>query len=60
MLCGILGDDLKPALSAVVRKVQEFICPPEDGETTPSANGYGMAPVGAAVTEWGGDVSKRD
>jgi uncharacterized phage protein gp47/JayE len=50
VLCGILGDDLKPALSAVVRKVQEFICPPEDGETTPSANGYGMAPVGAAVT----------
>lgn len=50
VLCSILGDDLKPALPAVVRQVQEIICPAEEEDTAPSANGYGMAPVGAAVT----------
>lgn len=50
VLCSILGTDLKPALPALVEQVQNFICPPEDGESTPSANGYGMAPIGAAVT----------
>lgn len=50
VLCSILGDDLKPALPATVEVVQNAICPPEDGGSTPSANGYGMAPIGAAVT----------
>lgn len=50
VLCSILGDDLKPALPATVKEVQNYICPPEDGETSPSPNGYGMAPIGAAVT----------
>lgn len=50
VLCSILGDDLKPALPSTVQEVQNYICPPEDGETSPSPNGYGMAPVGAAVT----------
>lgn len=50
VLCSILGDDLKPALPATVQEVQNYICPPEDGETSPSPNGYGMAPIGAAVT----------
>lgn len=50
VLCSILDDQYKPALPALVKQVQEVICPPEDGETQPSANGYGMAPIGAAVT----------
>lgn len=50
VLCSILGDDLKPALPAVVENVQRLICPPEDGDLGPSANGYGTAPIGAAVT----------
>lgn len=50
VLCSILGADLKPALPAVVNEVQEIICPSEDGGNTPSPDGYGMAPIGAAVT----------
>lgn len=50
VLCSILGDDLKPALPATVQEVQNYICPPEDGEASPSPNGYGMAPIGAVVT----------
>lgn len=50
VLCSILGDDLKPALPALVEQVQEIICPAEEGQEAPSANGYGMAPIGAAVT----------
>ena len=50
VLCSILGDDLKPALPATVQEVQNYICPPEDDEVFPSPSGYGMAPIGAAVT----------
>ena len=50
VLCSILGSDLKPALPATVEEVQGIICPSEDGGSTPSPNGYGMAPIGAAVT----------
>lgn len=50
VLCSILGDGLKPALPATVQEVQNYICPPEDGEASPSPNGYGMAPIGAVVT----------
>ena len=50
VLCSILGDDLRPALPATVQKVQNIICPPEDGGSVPSADGYGIAPIGAAVT----------
>ena len=50
VLCSILGSDLKPALPAIVEEVQEIICPSEDGGLTPSPNGYGMAPIGAAAT----------
>ena len=50
VLCSILGADLKPALPAIVEEVQEIICPSEDGGTTPSPKGYGMAPIGAAAT----------
>ena len=50
VLCSILGSDLKPALPAIVEEVQKIICPSEDGGLTPSPNGYGMAPIGAAAT----------
>lgn len=50
VLCSILDENLKPALPATVEEVQNIICPPEDDGSTPSANGYGMAPIGAAVT----------
>ena len=50
VLCSILGDDLRPALSATVQKVQSIICPSEEGGSTPSPSGYGIAPIGAAVT----------
>lgn len=50
VLCSILGDNLKPALPATVQEVQNYICPPEDDGSAPSPNGYGMAPIGAAVT----------
>jgi hypothetical protein len=49
-LCSILGDDLRPADSALVQTVQDTICPYESGTTTPSPNGYGIAPIGASVT----------
>lgn len=50
VLCSILGDDYRPAMPAVVQTVQNAICPPEDGGAGPSPNGYGVAPIGAAVT----------
>ena len=50
VLCSILGDDFKPAISSVVQTVQDIICPAVDDGNAPSANGYGMAPVGAAVS----------
>ncbi len=50
VLCSILGNNYKPALPAVVQKVQNTICPFEDGGAGPSQKGYGIAPIGAAVT----------
>lgn len=48
-LCSIADADYGPASSGLVETVQGIICPPEDGETAPSPNGYGIAPIGAAV-----------
>lgn len=50
VLCSIINDSLLPASEALVETVQNAICPPENGETAPSPNGYGVAPIGAAVT----------
>ena len=50
VLCSILNSNLLPADPPLVSRVQEVICPPEDGGETPSPNGYGLAPIGAAVT----------
>lgn len=50
VLCSILDSELTPAESGLVAQVQNTICPPESGRSSPSGNGYGMAPIGAAVT----------
>ncbi len=49
VLCSILNSRLKPADNGLIAKVQEYICPAEAGEDFPSPNGYGLAPIGAAV-----------
>lgn len=49
VLCSILDAQLTPAEPGLVEQVQNIICPSEDGGDTPSPNGYGYAPIGAAV-----------
>ncbi len=60
VLCSILDGNYKPAGSSLVDLVQNAICPPEDGEISPSANGYGLAPIGAAVTIKTGEELQLD
>lgn len=50
VLCSILAPDYTPASPTVVEQVQNIICPPAEGENTPSSLGFGFAPIGAAVT----------
>ncbi|WP_333648058.1 baseplate J/gp47 family protein [Lacrimispora sp.] len=50
VLCSILDGNYVPAGSTLISQVQNTICPPEDGDAAPSPNGYGLAPIGAAVT----------
>lgn len=49
VLCSVLDGNLSPAGSELINAVQKTVCPPEDGNTEPSANGYGIAPIGAVV-----------
>lgn len=39
-----------PLSAAQIEVLQTAVCPPEAGGVDPSANGYGMAPIGAVVT----------
>ena len=50
VLCSIISDEYGAASSALVATVQETICPYEADTSNPSPNGYGIAPIGAAVT----------
>lgn len=50
VLCSILDGNLRPAGEELIHAVQETICPLEEGGAVPSASGYGLAPIGAAVT----------
>ena len=50
VLCSILNDNFEPASSALINTVQNAICPIPEGDSSPSPNGYGVAPIGAAVT----------
>ena len=49
VLCSIVDTDYKPAQTALINTVQNLICPPAEGESAPSPEGYGLAPIGAAV-----------
>lgn len=49
VLCSIISDEYGAASSALVATVQETICPYEADTSNPSPNGYGIAPIGAAV-----------
>uniref|UniRef100_UPI0006D22EAF baseplate J/gp47 family protein n=1 Tax=Clostridium sp. NkU-1 TaxID=1095009 RepID=UPI0006D22EAF len=60
VLCSILDGNYEPAGSTLIDRVQNAICPPEDDETEPSPNGYGLAPIGAAVTIGTGEELKLD
>lgn len=60
VLCSILDGNYKPAGSTLIDEVQNAICPPENNETEPSPNGYGLAPIGAAVTIGTGEELKLD
>ena len=48
-LCSIITSDYIHASNQLIAAVQSVICPPEEGGTAPSPNGYGIAPIGAAV-----------
>lgn len=47
VLCSILNDSFLPASSVLIGTVQEEICPIVEGSASP--DGYGIAPIGAAV-----------
>ena len=50
-LCSIINSEYAPASTALVQTVQNAVCPADDSDPyTPSSNGYGIAPIGAAVT----------
>ena len=49
VLCSICSDEFTAVDSSLVTAVQNAICPPGDGSDDPSPDGYGIAPVGAAV-----------
>ena len=50
-LCSIINSEYAPASTALVQTVQNAVCPADDSAPyTPSSNGYGIAPIGAAVT----------
>ena len=50
VLISLLDSAFNIASDELITKVQEHICPPEADDATPSANGYGLAPIGALVT----------
>lgn len=50
-LCSIINSEYAPASTALVQTAQNAVCPADDSDPyTPSSNGYGIAPIGAAVT----------
>ena len=50
VLCSILDANYDVATPALIDEIQAVVCPPDAGDTTPSANGYGIAPIGAEAT----------
>lgn len=45
----VVSPEMEPVSSDRLAILQNLICPPEAGDTEPSANGYGIAPIGAQV-----------
>lgn len=50
VLCSILDANYNSATPDLVSKIQYLICPPEVKGDNPSANGFGLAPIGAVAT----------
>lgn len=50
VLCSVLDANFDRASDALIARLQDIICPPEAGDDEPSANGYGVAPIGAKAT----------
>lgn len=50
VLLSVLDANYNLATPALIELLQNKICPPEAGTDNPSANGYGLAPIGAIAT----------
>lgn len=50
VLISVVDEDFAPVTDAKLNELQTLVCPPEASNTDPSANGYGIAPIGAVVT----------
>lgn len=50
VLISAVDDNYKPLTNSKLFDLQILVCPPELGDATPSAMGYGMAPIGAVVS----------
>lgn len=50
VLISFLDSDFNIPTNDFINKLQYLICPPEADNATPSANGYGMAPIGTLTT----------
>lgn len=50
VLCSVVDTDFQPLSFDKKVEIQNLVCPPESTDPSePSANGYGMAPIGAKV-----------
>jgi uncharacterized phage protein gp47/JayE len=51
VLCSVIDTDYNPLSAAKIQEIQIAVCPPDSSDpSNPSPDGYGMAPIGAAVT----------
>lgn len=50
VLISVVDEDYLPITNQKLLELQILVCPPEAGEATPSALGFGMAPIGAVVS----------
>lgn len=50
VLCSVVNSEYRPLTNDEINALQMIVCPPTEGLSYPSENGYGMAPIGATVT----------
>lgn len=50
VLISVVDEDYLPITNTKLLELQTLVCPPQLDDATPSAMGYGMAPIGAVVT----------